>query len=70
MISGRPLLVHDYLQDWSAFLAAWLPGTEAAGITDILFGHYFPTGKLSVDWPSDYLQQDSLFPFGFGLSYE
>jgi beta-glucosidase len=50
------------LEKADAFIAAWLPGTEGAGITDVLFGDYKPTGKLSFRWPS-------LFAYGFGLSY-
>jgi beta-glucosidase len=61
-----------------AFIDAWLPGTEGQGITDVLFGDYKPTGKLSCSWPrsmdqipinigdSDY---DPLFKYGYGLTY-
>jgi beta-glucosidase len=34
-----------------AFMAAWLPGTEGAGIADVVFGGYKPTGTLSFRWP-------------------
>lgn len=78
MLSGRPLIIDDYIKDWSGFIAAWLPGTEAAGITDIIFGDYSPTGKLSYSWPKKTSQlpfnsrtenYDPLLPLGFGLSY-
>ena len=38
-----------------AFVAAWLPGTEAAGITDLLFsnGEYDFTGRLPYSWPAN-----------------
>ena len=63
-----------------ALLAAFLPGTEGQGITDVLFGDYNPTGKLSFSWPrsNDQLplninmpeeDYDPLFAFGHGLSY-
>ena len=37
-----------------AFVAAWLPGTEAVGITDLLFtdGKYDFTGRLPYSWPA------------------
>lgn len=78
MFSGRPLIVSGEIQKWNAFLAAWLPGPEAGGIADILFGDYNPTGKLSVSWPKDMGQfpvflRDTeykpLFKYGFGLRY-
>lgn len=79
LISGRPLIVEPELENWDAFLAAWLPGTEGAGVADVLFGEYDPTGKLPHTWPRTMAQIpvsvedqgiDPLFPFGFGLSYE
>jgi beta-glucosidase len=74
IISGRPLDVASILGDADAVVAAWLPGTEGAGVADVLFGDYRPTGKLSFTWPRS-LDQTSrgasppLFPLGFGLSY-
>ena len=79
LISGRPMIVNDALDNSNAFIAAWLPGTEGEGITDVVFGDFDFSGKLSMTWPksmeqipinygdSDY---DPLFKFGFGLSYE
>ncbi len=78
LLSGRPLIINEVLEQSDAFLAAWLPGTEGNGIADIIFGDYAPSGKLSVSWPasmdqipinsgdSDY---NPLFPVGYGLSY-
>lgn len=51
MVSGRPLIVKDYIANWDAFVMAWLPGTEALGITDVLFGDKDFKGKLPVTWP-------------------
>ena len=36
----------------SAFVAAWLPGTEGQGVADVLFGDYRFTGKLPRTWPA------------------
>jgi beta-glucosidase len=76
LISGRPLIINDILKQADAFIAAWLPGTEGQGVTDVLFGDYKPTGKLSFTWPSSVSQiplgsgkGEPLFKYGFGLSY-
>ena len=78
LVTGRPLIITPYLDDWDALIAAWLPGTEGEGVTDVLFGDYKPTGKLSVSWPKHMNQipinigdenYDPLFEYGFGLSY-
>jgi hypothetical protein len=62
----------------AAVVAAWLPGTEGRGITDVLFGDYAPRGKLGFAWPMSMLEvakhsgdagYDPLFPLGFGLTY-
>lgn len=74
ILSGRPLIITDYIEDWDAVVAAWLPGTEGAGIADVLFGYTPFTGQLSFTWPAsvDQLPQVSatepLFPFGYGLT--
>ena len=74
LYSGRPLVLDSALADSTAFIAAWLPGTEGLGMTDALFGDYKFTGKLPRVWPADnqHLRtadaaQKLLFPFGFGL---
>jgi beta-glucosidase len=78
VLSGRPLILGDALEAADAVVAAWLPGTEGAGVADVLFGDLAPTGKLSFSWPRSVAQEpinvgdanyDPLFPFGFGLTY-
>ncbi|RVU84442.1 glycoside hydrolase family 3 protein [Leucothrix sargassi] len=54
MMSGRPLYVNEEINHSDAFIAAWLPGTEAGGISDALYrvnGANF-TGRLSYSWPN------------------
>jgi len=78
IVSGRPLIITDELDKWSGLIAAWLPGSEGKGVTDVIFGDYNPTGRLSVSWPRSMEQipinfgdvdYDPLFEYGFGLSY-
>ena len=76
LFSGRPLIINAQLDQADAFVVAWLPGTEGAGITDVLFGDYGFVGKLPVTWPNAVTQepinsgdgQTGLFPFGFGIT--
>ncbi|NYV75543.1 glycoside hydrolase family 3 N-terminal domain-containing protein [Streptomyces sp. UH6] len=77
LVSGRPLDIAAQLPDWKALIAAWLPGTEGGGVSDVLFGDHRPTGKLPMTWMRSASQQpinqgdgkDALFPYGHGLTY-
>jgi len=78
VVSGRPVILGDALEKADAVVAAWLPGTEGAGVADVLFGDYKPTGKLSMAWPRSMAQipshpgdakYDPLFAYGYGLTY-
>jgi len=80
-LSGRPLWTNPEINLSDAFIAAWLPGSEAGGISDLIFKtkpDYDFTGKLSFSWPSLATQEllnlqhpnyAPLFPLGYGLSY-
>ena len=81
ILSGRPLVITDQYQTADAWVAAWLPGSEGAGVADVLFGDYPFVGKLPYTWPrsNDQLPLNinnsanltgcaaPLFPFGYGL---
>lgn len=77
LYSGRPLIITEEIAQADAFVAAFWPGSEAAGLSDLLFGDKPFTGTLSYTWPRS-MQQiplkaaiqsgDPLFPFGFGLT--
>jgi beta-glucosidase len=79
LYSGRPLVLGAALEASDAFVAAWLPGTEGRGLTDVLFGDYGPKGKLPRTWPrsNDQIPQiaanpakvNAQFPYGYGLSF-
>ncbi len=77
LISGRPLMLHPILPYCDAVFAAWLPGTEGAGVADVLFGDYAPSGRLSHSWPHTMEQipinhddpvYQPLYPYGHGLT--
>lgn len=53
LVSGRPLILGDALKKSDAVVAAWLPGSEGAGVADVLFGDAPFTGKLPYAWPKD-----------------
>ena len=71
-LSGRPLWVNRELNAADAFIASWLPGSEGAGVADILFGKREATGRLSFSWPARCegeplnSAEGALFPLGFG----
>jgi len=77
LLSGRTVSANDLINRSDAFIAAWLPGTEAQGISDLLFARrngppaYDFSGTLSFDWPAgDCLRPgESQFRRGYGLSY-
>jgi len=83
-LSGRPLWVNPELNASDAFVAAWLPGTEGAGVADVLVGDAAGKprrdfqGTLSYSWPKTAGQftlnpgeknYDPLFGLGYGLTY-
>jgi len=77
VVSGRPQVVTDQLGEMDALVASWLPGSEGAGVADVLFGRKAFTGKLSVTWPRSEDQvpinvgdrdYHPLFPYGYGLT--
>ena len=83
-LSGRPLWVNSELNASQAFVAAWLPGSEGAGIADVIIAradgkpHYDFSGNLSFSWPKLPLQDQlnkhhknytPLFKLGYGLNY-
>jgi beta-glucosidase len=78
VVSGRPIVIPpEVLADVDALVASWLPGSEGAGVADVLFGDRPFTGKLPVTWPRSVDQEpinagdtddDPLFPYGWGLT--
>jgi len=77
LVSGRPLIIANHIDNWDALVAAWLPGTEGQGVADVLFGDKSFTGKTAYTWPISVDQlpldftnisaEDVLFPYAYGL---
>lgn len=77
LLSGRPLWMNRELDAADAFVAAWLPGSEGAGVADLLVGdangkaRYDFSGRLSFAWPAQCSAQGKrLAPVGAGWSYK
>lgn len=75
-LSGRPLFVGPELEASDAFVAAWLPGSQGAGIADVLVERESGgsvrdfSGMLPFAWPAGCRPGSPvLFPRGFGGSY-
>ena len=79
LVSGRPLILDEALGKSDAVVAAWLPGSEGAGVADVLFGDAPFVGKLPFAWPRDAAgfkpatakdrAASLLFDLGYGLRY-
>uniref|UniRef100_UPI0025DC972F glycoside hydrolase family 3 protein n=1 Tax=uncultured Microbulbifer sp. TaxID=348147 RepID=UPI0025DC972F len=84
-LSGRPLWVNKEINLSDAFVAAWLPGSEGAGVADVILTdaegnrQYDFTGRLSFSWPGlvhqtvinrNDREYDPLFAYGYGLGYD
>ncbi|MDF2386208.1 glycoside hydrolase family 3 protein [Nostoc ellipsosporum NOK] len=76
LYSGRPAYANDLINLSDAFVAAFLPGTEGAGLADLLVGrrHDF-SGRLSFAWPGSACSTGEgpgnvvQFARGYGLRY-
>jgi beta-glucosidase len=74
VVSGRPQVFDSSSVD--ALVASWLPGSEGAGVADVLFGAKPFTGRLSQTWPANADQEPinvgdanyaPAYPYGWGL---
>jgi beta-glucosidase len=78
LVTGRPLVLGPVVDMADALIVAWLPGSEGAGVADVIFGDAVPTGKLPHSWPKSMSEipvnvgdarYEPLFAYGFGLTY-
>lgn len=75
-LSGRTRWMNREINAADAFVASWLPGSEGAGVADMLFGKVPATGRLSFSWPAHCDgkpvngPEGALFQRGYGLSLD
>ena len=75
-LSGRPMWANTEINNSDSFIAAWLPGSEGGGVSDMLFKtdrSYDFSGRLSFTWPASAVvsknNNQALFKIGYGLTY-
>jgi beta-glucosidase len=75
VMSGRPVVLGD-VASADAVVAAWLPGTEAAGLADVLLGDKPFVGTTPYTWPTTPADaprigksacEGAVYPVGYGL---
>lgn len=78
LVTGRPIAIADYVGDSQVkgVVNAWLPGSEGAGVSDVLIGDKDFTGSNPITWtwyPQDienkYRDESTvLYPVGYKLT--
>ncbi|SBV33396.1 Beta-glucosidase [uncultured Sphingopyxis sp.] len=76
-LSGRPMFTNPEINAADAFVAGWLPGSQGAGVADVLVAGRDGktvrgfTGTLPFAWPSDARSpvEKPQFAAGYGLQY-
>jgi beta-glucosidase len=75
VMSGRPVMLGD-VAPADAVVAAWLPGTEGAGLADVLLGDKTFVGTTPYTWPKTADDaprvgkaacDGAVYPVGYGL---
>jgi beta-glucosidase len=75
VMSGRPMVLGD-LASADQIVAAWLPGTEASGLADVLLGDKPFVGTTPYTWPKTAADaprfgkaacDGAVYPLGYGL---
>lgn len=83
-LTGRPMYTNTQINQSEAFVVAWLPGSEGAGIADVLVAdqtgapRFDFSGRLAFDWPNSPVNefnanlpvQAILFERDYGLDYQ
>ena len=76
-LSGRPMFTNPEINAADAFVAGWLPGSQGAGVADVLVAGKDGktargfTGTLPFAWPSNARSpvEKPQFAVGYGLKY-
>jgi beta-glucosidase len=70
--SGRPLAIADLIDRADAVVAAWLPGSEAGALAEVLIGRLPFEARTSQPWPRSITDLEDpaavpLYPTGHGI---
>jgi beta-glucosidase len=77
VLSGRPVILDEILPVADVVAAGWLPGTEGAGLVDVLYGDVPFGGRTPYTWPrtpedaprtGKAACDGAIFPRGYGLA--
>lgn len=71
--SGRPLVIPDLIEQADAVVAAWLPGSEAGTLGELLAGIHAFEAATPQPWPAsiedvDQPSESPLYPTGHGMT--
>lgn len=82
-LTGRPRWMNAWINASDAFVVAWLPGTEGAGVAEVILQdrnarQYDTVGRLPFYWPGGSVNPNDaqapvsaqLFSRGYGLSFD
>ena len=74
IVTGRNVIISDYIDDWNSVVMCYLPGSEGDGVASVLSGEVDFTGRLAMpyyksveDIGKDGAQM--LYDMGYGLGY-
>lgn len=79
LVTGRPLVLGEIATLADAIVVAWLPGTEGAGVVDVLTGAEPVGGRLPFTWPEDVGVLDrvrsdacdgAVYPYDYGVDID
>ena len=78
LMTGRPVAIADFVDDFDAVVEAWLPGTEGDAVASVMLDDtkdFYATCPVTWTWYPEYLtdKKDAtkvLFPRGTGLKKE
>ncbi len=78
LMTGRPVAVADFIDDFDAVVEAWLPGTEGDAVASVMLDStkdFYATCPVTWTWYPEYLTEKKdatkvLFPRGTGLKKE
>lgn len=72
IVSGRNVIISDYMEQWDGIVMCYLPGSEGDGIPNVLTGKKTFRGTLPMPYYSrveDIRTDQVLYPVGYGLTY-